>query len=320
MAHRFPLAVLIATSCASAAPQAAAAQTERHVYVTVVDKEGTPITGLTPDFFAVREDGKDRTVLRVAPLDTPMHVAVLLDTSFAGAAPIEGFRSAVGDFVERLAAFHDVAVYSVTERPTQVVGFTRDAAKLRAAVASLFARPDSRAYLIDTVDLALQDMEPLEPQRPVIVALTTETVESSTRTAASVIKRLIARSTMFHAVAMNTASGTASASPFMRDPGNSGIPGRSQQLGRVTTVGEGDRERNRLLEQGVSVTAGTTQRITSVTTLATPLYKLSSEFAYSYRVTFSRPPSDKPLKDLQVGVMAEGVTVRAIGAPGTARK
>ena len=320
MTRRLCLAIAVLLATGPAAPHALAAQdAERHVYVTVVDKDGTPITGLTPDFFAVREDGRDRTVLRVAPLDTPMHVAIILDTSFGPTVPIDAFRSAVGDFIERLAAFHNVAVYSVTERPTQVAAYSRDVSKLRAAVASLFARPDSRTYLIDTIDLVLRDLQPLEPARPVIVAFTTETVEASNRTAATVIKQLISRSTVFHAITLNTLSGGTTAAP-MRDPTNTGIPGRSQQLGRVTAVGEGDRERNRLLEQGTSVTAGTLQNINSVTALGGILFKLASEFAYSYRVTFARPSSDRPLKDLQVGILAEGVTVRAISAPGTARR
>jgi VWFA-related protein len=320
MTRRLRLFIVVLLAAVVFASHALAAQdAERHVYVTVVDKDGTPITGLTPDFFAVREDGRDRTVLRVAPLDTPMHVAIILDTSFGPTVPIDAFRSAVGDFIERLAAFHNVAVYSVTERPTRVADYSRDAAKLRSSVASLFARPDSRTYLIDTIELALRDMQPLEPARPVIVAFTTETVEASTRTAGAVIKQLIERSTMLHAITLNTLSGGTTA-PFGRDPGNVGIPGRSAQLGRVNTMGEGDRERNRLLEQGTTVTAGTLQNINSVTALAGTLFKLASEFAYSYRVTFARPPSGKPLKDLQVGVLADGVSVRAIGAPGTGKK
>ena len=320
MTRSFRRSLLAAVACGFLLIHPLAAQsTDRHVYVTVVDKDGTPISGLTPDFFAIREDGKDRTVLKVAPLETPMHVAVILDTSFNPNVPIDAYRQAIGDFTDRLAAFHNVAIYSVTERPTQVTPFTRDPAKLRGAVASLFARPDSRTYLIDTIDLVLRDMKPLEPARPVIVAFTTETVESSTRTAAAVIKQLIASSTVFHAIALNTLSGGTTAAP-MRDPTNAGVPGRSQQLGRVSAIGEGDRERNRLLEQGTAVTAGTRQNINSVTALGQPLFKLASEFAYSYQVTFAGPEANRPLKDLQVGILAEGVTVRAIGAPGMAKQ
>jgi hypothetical protein len=88
------------------APNAVAAQnTERHVFVTVLDRDGTPITGLTPEHFAVREDGRDRTVVRVQPIDTPMHVAVLVDTSFDPTLPIDAFRSARANSSSALPRF-----------------------------------------------------------------------------------------------------------------------------------------------------------------------------------------------------------------------
>ena len=299
---------------------ALAQNTERHVYVTVADTDGTPISGLAVEHFAVREDGRDRKVLRVVPLDTPMHVAVLVDTSFHPTLPIHAFRSALGEFLERLAGFHHVALYTVAERPFRVTPFTRNAAELRTATANLFPRPESRTYLIDTIDLALGDMRSLEPARPVIVAFTTENIEVSNQTAATVMKQMIARFTSFHAISFAGRTGNAAAAPMARDADNKGVPARSQQLGRLNAEGEGDRERNRLLEQGTKLTAGTLQRIVSLTTLSTPLFKLASDFAYSYRLTFAGPPAEKLLKDLQIGLLIEGVTVRAIAAPDMARQ
>ncbi len=303
------------------APNLCAAQnSERHVYVTVLDdKDGTPITGLAAEHFAVREGGRDRALVDVKPLDVPMHVAVVLDTSFGSELPIEAFRGAIGDFVERLAAAHHVAIYTIAERPTRVTPFTRDTQQLRAAVAGLFARPESRTYLIDAIDLVLGDLRPLEPARPAIVAFTTENVEASNLTAAAVMKQLIARFTAFHAIAFATAKAGAAAG-MVRDGGAAGIPGRSQQLGRLATEGEGDRERNRLLDQGTKLAGGSLQRIVSVTALTPPLFRLASEFAYSYRLTFTGPPADKPLKDLQIGLLVEGVTVRAMAAPEMAKQ
>lgn len=312
---------LIATAAALTllVPAAPGAQTtERQVYVTVLDnRDGTPVSGLTTEHFAVREGGRDRDVLRVETLDTPMHVAVVLDTSFNAVLPIDSFRTAVGDFVERLAAVHHVALYTVAERPARLLEFTRDTTRLRAAVAGLFARPESRAYLIDTIDLVLGDLTRLEPARPVVVAFTTESVEASNLTAAAVMKQLIARGTSLHAVAFSNAVAVTGGA-ISRDAGNTSVPGRSQMLGRLNAEGEGDRERNRLLTQGTTLTAGSVQWIVSVTALSAPLHKLASEFAYSYRLTFAGPAPDKPLKDLQIGLLVEGVTVRAIAAPHTA--
>ena len=82
----------------------------------------------------------------------------------------------------------------------------------------------------------------------------------------------------------------------------------------MTSVGEGDRERDQLLEQGTSATGGGRQQVTSVMALRPALTRLSAELSNSYLVTFSRAGSTR-IKDLQVGIMVEGVTLRATAAP-----
>jgi hypothetical protein len=131
------------------------------------------------------------------------------------------------------------------------------------------------------------------------------------------MKRMIARFTSFHAIHLAAKSSDRPGAPMRA---TDTVPGRSAQLGRLVTEGEGDRERNRLLEEGTKMTAGSVQRLVTLTALGTPLYKLASEFAYSYRLTFGGPPVDKPLKNLQIGVLAEGVSVRAIAAPDMAKQ
>ena len=156
---------------------------ERHVYVTALDKDGTPIVGLTTGHFAIRESGTDRTVVNVEPLRIPMHVAVLVDTSIANGAPDEPFRSAVVALVERLGTNHHVAVYSFGDRAARAAQFTQDAVQLRSATTGIFGWAHQRSLLIDAIDLALDDFEKVEPQRPVIVAITSESPEASSRTA-----------------------------------------------------------------------------------------------------------------------------------------
>src|SRR5690606_3016758 len=88
---------------------AASQAMERHVYVTVLGEDGAPLAGLTTEHFAVRESGADRTVVKVEPLRERMHLALLVDTSAGDGLQDDTFRSAVAAFVERLAAFNEVA-------------------------------------------------------------------------------------------------------------------------------------------------------------------------------------------------------------------
>jgi VWFA-related protein len=281
---------------------------DKHVYVTVLGSDGAPIDGLTAEHFAVRESGRERPVVKVERLQLPMHVAVLVDTSSVNGVPDEALRSAVVQFVERLAGFNQVAVYSFGDRAAKVISFTQDPVQLRHATSGMFGWSHQRSHLLDAVDLALRDMEPLEIRRPVIIAITSESPESSGKTAGGVIKRLIGQSVAFHAVSLG--GGVASgATRVSRD-----IPASSQRLGAMVAAGEGDRERDQLLLQGTSATGGGRQRLTSVMALGPALTRLSGELSNSYLVTFSRPGSTR-IKELQIGIMLEGVTLRATAAP-----
>ena len=51
------------------------------VYASVVDRTGTPVMGLSPADFAVRENGVAREILRVSPATDSLRIAVLVDTS-----------------------------------------------------------------------------------------------------------------------------------------------------------------------------------------------------------------------------------------------
>ena len=300
------LALVLAWTVAGAASRQDA---DKHVFVTAMDKEGRPIVGLAAQHFAVRESGRDRTVLGVEPLRIPMHVAVLVDTSVAEGSPDEIFRSAVRAFVERLAATNHVAVYSFGDRGARAVEFTQDAALLRSATSGLFGWSHQRSHLIDAIDLALRDFEKAESPRPVVVAITSESPEASGRTAGAVIRRLIAQSVAFHAISLSSAGGSADSRGVNVD-----IPQKSRRLGSLIAAGEGDRERGQMLEQGTSATGGGRQRVTSSLALEAALTRTATELANSYKVTFARPGS-AGMQDLQVGVLVEGVTLRATAAP-----
>lgn len=311
MRRRFVCTTLLVITVSLVALEARVVQDDKakHVFVTAMDKDGTPIVGLTAEHFAVRESGRDRDVVSVEPLSTPMHVAVLVDTSVASGSPDETFRSAVVGFVERLAASNHVAVYSFGDRAARVTDFTQDAAQLRSATTAMFGWSHQRSHLIDVIDLALRDFERVKPPRPVMIAISSESPEVSGRTAGSVIRRLIAQSIALHSISLASATGSGQAAGV-----GGTIPERSQRLGGMVAAGEGDRERNQMLQQGTSTTGGGRQRVTSTLAVGSALARLANELSNSYKVTFARPGSAR-MEDLQVGVMLEGVTLRATAAP-----
>ena len=136
--------------------------------------------------------------------------------------------------------------------------------------------------------------------------------QASGKSAGSVIKKMITQSTAFHSVSLARAAGGAAARSGTMSP--AGVAASSAAMTSMIAAGEGDRERTQLLEQGTKSTGGGRQRITSTMALKGALHRIGNELATSYRITFSRSGSDK-VKDLQVGIMLDGVTVRATPAP-----
>lgn len=303
MRRTFPIITLVLAALSAGL---IAQDAEKHVFVTVLDKAGMPIEGLTADFFAVRESGKERPVARVEPLRIPMHVAVLVDTSAVG-GPNEPFREAVVNFIERLASLNQVAVYTFGDRTLPILNFGHDPSPRRNALTAMFTFPHTRSHLLDAMDAALRDFEKAESARPVIVAITSENPEGSRASAGTVLKKLVNQSVAFHSVVL--ASGSAGATMMSGD-----IPTSSARLQGMAASAQGDRERNKMLTQGTGSTGGSQQRLTSTMALAPALARLTNELSNSYRVTFTRAGSDK-IKDLQVGIMMEGVTLRATAAP-----
>jgi VWFA-related protein len=309
MNQKSTFAILIVILSLTAAGSTAAQGTEKHVFVTVLDSSGAPIEGLTADHFAVRESGKERPVDRVEPLRTAMHLAVLVDTSAVTAATDLAFRKALLEFVEQLAAFNHVAVYASGDRAAPVVPFTQDPAQLRSGMAGMFAWAHTRSHLIDTVDLALRDLARIESPRPVIVAITAETPEASRTSAGSAVKRLIAQSTAFHVISLASATGSGGVSTM-----GANVETSSQRLQGMIATGEGDKERTRIYQLGTSATGGSVQRLTSTLAFGPAFTRLARELSSGYRLTFTTQGSGR-IKDLQVGIMVDGATLRAIAAP-----
>jgi Ca-activated chloride channel family protein len=104
--------VLAATARAQQSPTFRATVDLVSFAVTVVDKQGNPIAGLTAKDFEVVENGKKQTLKFFAAgmpdPAPPLHLGLLLDTSSSMADDLDDARSAAVKFVNALDAAADV--------------------------------------------------------------------------------------------------------------------------------------------------------------------------------------------------------------------
>src|SRR3954468_18264362 len=148
------VAAVVALSVVGSAPDQprtppASDKRTRDIYVSVVDKDGKAVTGLTAADFTVREDGVAREVLSAGPATEQLTISLLVDDSQAATSAIQFYRDALPSFLQRLSGKAEIAVATIGERPTNVIDYTTSTEALKRAVNKIFQRTGSGAYLLD---------------------------------------------------------------------------------------------------------------------------------------------------------------------------
>jgi len=97
-------------------------------FVTVVDAEGQPLTGLSADDFALSEDGEAVASLEVGPARQGASIVLVLDTSGSMAAQgkMEAVQEAATGFVRSLAPEDRIAIVSFNQQIDILQEFSQD--------------------------------------------------------------------------------------------------------------------------------------------------------------------------------------------------
>jgi VWFA-related protein len=259
---------------------------ERALFVSAVDKDGEPVSGLGPDAFIVREDGVRREVLRVSRATEPIDIALLVDNSTAASDEITFFREALSKFVATMAPGNNIAVIALADRPTILVDYTSDAKRLSDAVGRLFPMPQSGMTLLDAILETTQGLSRRETPRAVIIPVITDGIEFTNRYSTDAVAALDRVDAALHAVT----------------------------IGQFAyTEDHGIRERSFLLSNGPGKSGGQQITLLSPHGLDQALQRLARELSSQYKVIYGRPQSLIPPQRTEVSSAKTGVTMR--GAP-----
>lgn len=259
---------------------------ERALFVSAVDKDGEPVSGLGPDAFIVREDGARREVLRVSRATEPIDIALLVDNSTAASQEITFFREALSKFVAKMAPGNNIAVITLADRPTIVVDYTSDAKRLSDATGRLFPMPQSGMTLLDGILETAQGLAKRETPRAVIVAVITDGTEFTNRYSNDVVAALDRVDAALHIVGIGQF---------------------------IHSEEHGIRERSFLLNDGPAKSGGQQITLLSPHGLDPAMQRLARELSSQYKVIYGRPQSLIPPERTEVSSAKTGVTMR--GAP-----
>jgi VWFA-related protein len=258
---------------------------ERALFVSAVDADGEPVSGLGPDAFIVREDGARREILRVSRAVEPIDIAVLVDNSAAIQQEVTFIRDGLSKFLASMAPGNNIALIGLADRPTILVDYTSDPKRLSDGVGRIFPMPRSGMTLLDALVETAQGLARRETPRAVIVPIFTDGIEFTNRYSRDVVAALQKAKAPMHAVTI-------------------GIFEYSDQ--------HEIRERSFLLS-GLKDTGGQQISLLSPHGLDKALQKLARELSSQYKVIYGRPQSLIPPERTEVSSAKTGVTMR--GAP-----
>ena len=259
------------------------------MYVSVVDRDGTPVPDLAPSDFVVKEDNLTREVLRVTPAEEPMQIALLVDTSQAATEHISHIRTALPPFAVDMTNPNpggrksEVAIIGIGERPTILSEYSSDPKQIQKGIDRIWALRQSGMYLLDAIIEVTQGLKKREAARPVMIAIATSGREFSNRVHDQAIDPLKATGTAFYAL----------------------------MLGQPDTgLSTESRERAMVLDLGTAVTGGYHEQLLTAMSLGPKLKQLATQLTHQYKVTYSRPESLIPPEKITVGAAKAGLVAR----------
>ena len=298
MARLLAAASLVAcaalTGAAQSQPSASPASPQGRtntVFVTATEENGAPVVDLVADDFTIKEDGKDRDVLKVELARVPMQIAVIVDDNGSGI-----FRSGLVNFVQQLQGRAEMSLSSVMGQTHKLVEYTSNAQKLVDAIVQLSARPaiPDGGQLLEGIFQAARDQEKREASRPVIVAVTVGGEEHSTLPAHHVLDQLAKSRSSLYVISV----------------ANSAIR-QTRAIDKPSLLLEENLNLSEVLGEGPKQSGGWREVIVAAPGITVGLQRIASELKNQYAVAYSRPPKGRPTEKLNVSVKRRGVLLRA---------
>jgi Ca-activated chloride channel family protein len=283
------VALFAAIAVLSSKPYAAQDVREGVMFVSAVDRDGEPVSGLGPDAFQIREDGIRREVLRVSRATEAIDIALLVDNSAAASDDITFLRSALASFVARMAPGNQMAVIALADRPTILVDYTNDTKRLSDAVGRLFSMSQSGMTLLDAIFETTRGLAKRETPRAAIVPVFTDGVEFTNRYSKDIVKVLQEENVPIHMVTIGQ---------FYHSEDHP------------------TRERSFLLDAGPRGSGGQRISLLSPHGLDDALQRLARELSSQYKVVYGRPQSLITPERAEVSSARAGVTMRGARARG----
>ncbi|MEO7190943.1 MAG: hypothetical protein ABI051_07790 [Vicinamibacterales bacterium] len=290
---RRPLGLVMLLSCAIATPLSlgaitpATAPLSRTLYVTVTDKEGKAVPGLTPKDFTVKDGGKEREITSVQLPAGRMKLAILIEEALS---PDTAVRQGILDFGRRLLPIADVSIVAAGIKNTMAVDFTTDVNKLVEGLNSLtLLNGRMGSHMAEGIMDLARDFQKSKPERPVIVAVALEIDQESADRPDMVLNELRLSRAMMNVVGVT-----------MPDQAKPSLSNLADQSERSKVIGEGPRQ-----------SGGTRVDVVSSRGIPSALMQVAGALEAQYAITYVLPEGTKPSDRISVSTSRKNVNMTA---------
>jgi hypothetical protein len=263
---------------------------EREMFVSVLDRTGSPVLTLGVPDFIVREDGRVREVLRARRASDVIDIALLVDTSQALGNQVNDVRKGLEAFIAKMRPQAQISIIGLGDRPTIYSDYTNSQEQLTRAVGRVFSIQGAGTYTLDGVSEVLKGFAIRKPERSAIVVVWAGGPEFSNGGYESLVDELKSRGTALYVV----------------------VVGSRTPLDIRTTEG---RNRELLFDRGTTDTGGRRDVILSSMAMTNAMERLAAELLGQYRITFARPDAIIPPEKTEVAVRSADLTARGTLIP-----
>ena len=164
-----------------AAPRAASDKT---IFVTALDDNGSPVKGLTLEDFRLREDGVDREISDVKPATDPLQVVLLADTTSGAQDILQDLRKSLTGFVHQVLTVSPDAPIKIMEfgqAAVTVAPYSTSTADLEKAINKIVGKPNAQSVLLEALIAASNDLSKRPSRRRAIVSVNIEPNDEQSR-------------------------------------------------------------------------------------------------------------------------------------------
>jgi hypothetical protein len=131
------------------------------------DSNGTYITDLRQEEFAILEDGVPQEIAFLGKVAAPFHVVLMIDTSSSTQDKLRDIQQAAFTFVQQLQDADRVKVISFDDRVKDLNEFTNDREILRSAIYKTKSGQGTKVY--DAMDLALNTIRKIRGRKAIVI-------------------------------------------------------------------------------------------------------------------------------------------------------